>query len=138
MLDLGNYYDCASVIPLAVGDGVVIVKPKVFTSGSVGWYGTTKLGITLNGESYRCQAQVTVTVIGSKATPSGHRKAPEAQQGPKKPLDDPEAYKWLEAAEGAKAGQEMPTVPAEAASAPVCAAKKSRKSRKKAGNTGVE
>lgn len=56
-----------SVIPpmplrFVVGDNEWIATPKRFSSGSVGWYSSTKLEV----EGTRVQVSLSVVVIGSK------------------------------------------------------------------------
>jgi len=58
--------------PVAVSlDGVpLFASPKCFSSGSVGWYLSTKADV--NGE--RCQVSLSVVVIGSKPKPAQDAK----------------------------------------------------------------
>jgi hypothetical protein len=53
----------------------VMLTPKQFSTGSLGWYGNTKVSVLLDGKLVDCQVGFQVTLIGSKELPAVEAKA---------------------------------------------------------------
>lgn len=59
----------AKAIKLTIGEQVVYLDPKEFSTGSMGHYYNGKLTIEIEGQPVKCQAQFQLTVVGSKELP---------------------------------------------------------------------
>ena len=58
------------IVLVAQGDGVRITVPvRDFSTGSFGWYGSTKVGVLVGGKNVLVQLSVTGVVLGSKDLP---------------------------------------------------------------------
>jgi len=87
-------------------DQLMNILPKVFSTGSVGWYANGKAKILVGQTYLPVQVSLTLTIIGSKNFAS-QQTAQNAPEEPIGPLLGPE-YPWNESAqEGPVLGQEM-------------------------------
>lgn len=68
----------AAAIAATIDGQTIMLVPKVFSSGSLGWYGQGKVFV---GDS-RCQVGINVTVIGSKPVTTGDRAQPTQSKPP--------------------------------------------------------
>ena len=59
----------ARPVPIKLNDETKVLNPKEYDTGSLGWYMNEKLVVTINGVPVRVQAQIMLTVVGSKALP---------------------------------------------------------------------
>lgn len=65
-------------------DTPLFLKPKVFSSGSVGWYLSTKVTVS----DTLCQVGFCLTVVGTKRTPDNaqvQQVPPEGEKAPETP-----------------------------------------------------
>ncbi len=44
----------------------MLIQNKEFSTGSVGWYGSQKMLVSIGGETVNCVVNVTITAVGSK------------------------------------------------------------------------
>lgn len=56
----------ARPIKILIGDQGILADPKVFSTGSFGWYGTGKVMAEVDGIPVKAQVTINITVIGSK------------------------------------------------------------------------
>lgn len=57
---------------IANGSGQVlplIASPKEFSTGSFGWHSNEKMTLVINGKAVKVQANILLTVVGSKDLP---------------------------------------------------------------------
>lgn len=47
----------------------VLIEPKEFSTGSLGFYANPKITVEIGGKRVPCQASVMLTIIGSKDLP---------------------------------------------------------------------
>jgi len=80
-LDLTDYQTHAKPIVCRFDDQLLTMTPKLFSTGSVGWYASGKAKILSGDTYYPVQCSVTVTIIGSKNS--------HDQEGPSVPLGEP-------------------------------------------------
>lgn len=60
----------AKELAATLGKRELELKPKEFSTGSLGWYCNEKVQIVLDGQTFVCQLGFLVTIVGSKlATP---------------------------------------------------------------------
>jgi hypothetical protein len=59
----------AQAFEIQVGDQKLLVEPKKFSTGSVGYFANGKLTMNIGGQLVKMQANVTLTAIGSKEWP---------------------------------------------------------------------
>lgn len=73
-----EFHKLAMPISCTIGDEVLSLRPKEFSSGSLGWHGNAK--ITLHG--FRCQANLIFTVVGSKIQGKNEGNSLKPSAGP--------------------------------------------------------
>lgn len=66
---------------IVAGDGgpgeiVLLVPPKVFKGGTLGWYLNTQMNTEFNGTMVKIQGQVSLQLCYSKSLPGGPADAP--------------------------------------------------------------
>lgn len=64
-----SFLETAKPIALKIGDYPITADVKQFSTGSLGWYGNSKIVLPVGDESVRVQIGLTITVIGSKTLP---------------------------------------------------------------------
>jgi len=81
--------DVLSLRPITLDLGGVTYQlfPRRFSTGSIGWYCSTKGAV----QDHRCQFSLTITIIGSKGLKLPEQNCTMAQTQPKTPLFDREA-----------------------------------------------
>lgn len=67
----------AQVYRVFFGDLRLDVKPKVFSTGGLGWHLQTKKQLPVGDALVWCQINIQVSVIGSKALPPDDNPVPE-------------------------------------------------------------
>mmetsp|Transcript_13 Transcript_13/g.33 ORF Transcript_13/g.33 Transcript_13/m.33 type:complete len:192 (-) Transcript_13:290-865(-) len=60
-----EFLDCGEEIKLDLFGNKLIGRPRVFSSGNMGWYLGGKIEIPINGKTVWCQAGINVTIPGS-------------------------------------------------------------------------
>lgn len=58
----------ATPLVVRIGEQSIVVNVKQFSTGSFGWYGSTKLVLTVDGKPVTVQVSVQAPVVGSKDT----------------------------------------------------------------------
>lgn len=71
-----RFNEKAKPIVAHIGDSPVILNPQEFTTGSFGFFMNGRMEITVDGVKLPCQANLIVTVIGSKPDPDAPKPAP--------------------------------------------------------------
>ncbi len=67
----------AGFLNVTINGRPLIVDPKAFSTGSVGWYYQGKVIVTLpDGSTLTCQAQVSLQAVGSKDMKGGDHVTP--------------------------------------------------------------
>jgi hypothetical protein len=61
----------ARVMRVFLGDIPMDAKPKVFSTGGLGWHVQAKKQVAVGDARVWCQINIQVTVIGSRALPPG-------------------------------------------------------------------
>jgi len=56
----------AAPLTIKVNGQTVVADPKLFSTGSYGWYYSGKLTIEIDGKPYQVQAGLNLTLVGSK------------------------------------------------------------------------
>lgn len=64
-LSYAEFLKEAGEIDIAIGDDTYTLKPRVFSTGTYGWFGQLKPGIVINGEKLRTSANVCLYVAHS-------------------------------------------------------------------------
>jgi hypothetical protein len=64
-----EFMSAAQPFEIQIGEQKVLVEPKKFSTGSVGFFSNAKLTMTVGGKLVKLQANVTLTAIGSKEWP---------------------------------------------------------------------
>ncbi len=64
-----QFADGAKPVLVSINDRPSLASPREFSTGSLGWFINEKTVISVGGEMVSVQAQVTLTVIGSKELP---------------------------------------------------------------------
>ncbi|MGE0367277.1 MAG: hypothetical protein AB7Q00_16255 [Phycisphaerales bacterium] len=59
----------AKPLKFAVGETVVEIDPKEFSTGSLGWNANMKISVMINGKRVACQVGANITIVGSKDLP---------------------------------------------------------------------
>lgn len=59
----------APVLEGVVSGMPLLLEPKEFSTGSLGWHANPKVTVEINGVRVPCQASVLLTIIGSKDLP---------------------------------------------------------------------
>ncbi len=59
----------AKSIVLQLNGQPVMLEPKDFSTGSIGWYAGGKVVLEVGGEPLKCQIGFNITVVGSKELP---------------------------------------------------------------------
>lgn len=93
-LDLTQYRTNAKPIVARFDDQMMTMLPKVYSTGSVGWYANGKARILVDDVYYPVQVSLTMTIIGSKNL-HAQEGTPEPQEGQYPALLGPE-YPWNE------------------------------------------
>jgi len=62
----------ARQVVASIDEQTIILTPKVFTTGSLGWHGQAKVEV----DGTRCQVSVVLTVIGSKPKDTAEQTLP--------------------------------------------------------------
>jgi len=62
-----RFRESATHIALTMGTQPIKVMPRVFSTGSCGWYATLKVPSQVDGHDVMMHMQISATVIGSKA-----------------------------------------------------------------------
>lgn len=65
-----TFRELAEPIRIQLGEGRFICLPKVFSTGSFGWYHSGKMVHDFNGEPLTLQVSLSMVIIGSKDAPS--------------------------------------------------------------------
>ena len=85
---ISSWRAAAKAIEVRYDDHCLIVVPKTFSTGSRGWYGSSKATLLVGETYYPCQVQMTLTLIGSKKI-ACLSTALAAQEGPDSfPIED--------------------------------------------------
>ena len=66
MVTKNEFMAGAQPFEIQVGDQKLLVEPKKFSTGSVGYFANGKLTMNVGGQLVKMQANVTLTAIGSK------------------------------------------------------------------------
>lgn len=66
-----SFMQTAKPLTLKIGDYPLTADVKQFSTGSLGWYGNSKITLPVGDETVRVQVGLTLTVIGSKSLPEG-------------------------------------------------------------------
>lgn len=56
----------AGMLECSVGGTPLLASPKLFSTGSFGFYAGQKLAVKVGGKIVQCQVGLNITVIGSK------------------------------------------------------------------------
>lgn len=65
-----TFRELAEPIRIQLGEGRFICLPKVFSTGSFGWYHSGKMVHEFHGEPLTLQVSLSMVIIGSKDAPS--------------------------------------------------------------------
>ena len=78
MFDAETFRAQAKPVQVVINGQPFLADPKVFRTGSFGWYLSGKFNASIGGEVVRVQIGMNLTVIGSKANgePVAAAKAP--------------------------------------------------------------
>lgn len=60
----------AKPVQLTIDGKAMDMEVKEFSTGSIGWFANGKVTIELNGQKVTCQANLMLTVVGSKELPT--------------------------------------------------------------------
>jgi hypothetical protein len=63
-----QFLEKGGVLKITLGDGgpTIIVEPREFSSGSLGWYGNDKVTIVVDGVPVKVQVGLNLVLVGSK------------------------------------------------------------------------
>ncbi len=56
----------AQGLVVKAGDQTKVLEPRKFSSGSFGWYCSEKITVMVDGVPLKCQANLSLIVVGSK------------------------------------------------------------------------
>lgn len=74
------YFTAKAVALKVFIDGIRLdTKPKVFSSGSLGWHLSAKKQVAIGDALVWCQINTTITVLGSKELPPEGLEVPRAE-----------------------------------------------------------
>lgn len=68
-ISLADFSDHAKQLPIKIGDETKLCEPKVFSTGSFGWYLGEKCTVMVGGVALRVQIGLNLIVVGSKDAP---------------------------------------------------------------------
>ena len=71
MLTRQSFAANAKPIALTVGNQHLLLDPREFSTGSVGWFANGKITLQVGDEYVKCQIGFNLTVVGSKELPHG-------------------------------------------------------------------
>ena len=71
MLDAETFRAQAKPVQVVINGQPFLADPKVFRTGSFGWYLSGKFNASIGGEVVRVQIGMNLTVIGSKVQTNG-------------------------------------------------------------------
>ena len=61
-----DFLATAQGLVVKIGDQVKAMEPREFSSGSFGWYNSEKITVVVDGIPLKCQANLSLVVVGSK------------------------------------------------------------------------
>ena len=61
-----EFMSSAQAFEIQIGEQKLLMEPKKFSTGSVGFFSNAKLTMTVGGKLVKMQANVMLTAIGSK------------------------------------------------------------------------
>jgi hypothetical protein len=65
---LADFRQHAKTLLVKIADVPFEVKPKEFSTGSLGWNLNHKMDVIVNGKPVPCQIGMNITIIGSKGS----------------------------------------------------------------------
>ena len=70
-----EFAEHAQPMKAKIGDETILLQPKTYSSGSLGFFGNEKKLIEINGKPHVVTAQVVITIVGSKKLPLDETEA---------------------------------------------------------------
>jgi hypothetical protein len=64
-----QFEEHATPLKVTLGSGSMMLEPRSFSTGSLGWFNNEKLTIEIDGVPVKVQCNVNFTVVGSKDLP---------------------------------------------------------------------
>lgn len=64
-----KFRDDAKAMVVQLNGQQLMLDPKEFSTGSLGWYGNAKIVLEVGGEPVKCQVGFNITIVGSKEIP---------------------------------------------------------------------